>query len=420
MQTTSFVATISTSQQRSRAKRALAPIRSLRTGFVRPSGTVRRIPRSELVTSSDEQGRADAVRFAQERSARCTARDATLTNRLLSCSLGGKMIRLVLADDHQVFAEGLGMVLDAEDDVEVLGIAPDGDGALSLLGEHIPDVLLLDAHMPRTDLCEVVRAAKANAPGTRVVVLSADTRREIIDTAIEAGADGFLAEDLTGWQVASVLRKLLDGQAAPVTPSLPDRPARDPSVELRVRTLSAREREILGLLVDGHSNRRIAEECFLSLNTVRTHVQNVLVKLGVHSKLEAVAFALEHQVVPGRAGWAPDIGGVLPVAQHRADPRAERPGQARCALQARGGRLRPRAPGRPRPRRLGPRLGRPRPSRLTLGRLAAGRRRGSPAPFPAAGASHRRPAPLPLPLRRRPRAASARAELRKSGPRTLG
>src|SRR6266540_2315653 len=292
MQTTSFVATISTSQQRSRAKRALAPIRSLRTGFVRPSGTVRRIPRSELVTSSDEQGRADAVRFAQERSARCTARDATLTNRLLSCSLGGKMIRLVLADDHQVFAEGLGMVLDAEDDVEVLGIAPDGDGALSLLGEHIPDVLLLDAHMP----------------GTRVVVLSADTRREIIDTAIEAGADGFLAKDLTGWQVASVLRKLLDGQAAPVTPSLPDRPARDPSVELRVRTLSAREREILGLLVDGHSNRRIAEECFLSLNTVRTHVQNVLVKLGVHSKLEAVAFALEHQVVPGRAGWAPAWG----------------------------------------------------------------------------------------------------------------
>jgi DNA-binding NarL/FixJ family response regulator len=72
---------------------------------------------------------------------------------------------------------------------------------------------------------------------------------------------------------------------------------RDPSVDLRVRTLSSREREVLGLLANGWSNRRIAEECFLSLNTVRTHVQNVLVKLGVHSKLEAVAFALEHQVV---------------------------------------------------------------------------------------------------------------------------
>jgi DNA-binding NarL/FixJ family response regulator len=218
--------------------------------------------------------------------------------------IGGEMIRLVLADDHQVFAEGLGMVLDNEDDVEVLGIAPDGEGALRLVTEHLPDVLLLDAHMPRTDVCEVVRAAKAAAPDTMVVVLSADTRREIVDVAIQAGADGFLAKDLTGWQVASVLRKLLAGQTAPVTPAMPERPARDPSVELRVRTLSAREREILGLLVNGHSNRRIAEECFLSLNTVRTHVQNVLVKLGVHSKLEAVAFALENQVVPGRANWA--------------------------------------------------------------------------------------------------------------------
>src|SRR6266536_4152140 len=174
--------------------------------------------------------------------------------------IGGGMMKLVLADDHQVFAEGLGMVLDAEDDIEVLGVAPDGEEALRLLARHLPDVLLLDAHMPRTDLCKVVGTAKASAPGTRVVVLSADTRRQLVDAAIQAGADGFLAKDLMGWQVAS------------------------------------------------HSNRRIAEECFLSLNTVRTHVQNVLVKLGVHSKLEAVAFALEHQVVPGRAGWAPAWG----------------------------------------------------------------------------------------------------------------
>jgi DNA-binding NarL/FixJ family response regulator len=220
------------------------------------------------------------------------------------------MIKLLLADDHQVFAEGLGMVLDAEDDVEVLGVARDGEEALRLLDQHLPDVLLLDAHMPRTDLCEVLRAAKAKAPGTKVVVLSADTRRETVDLAMEAGADGFLAKDLAGWQLAAAIRKLLEGQSAPVTPTLPPRPVRDPSVELRVRTLSAREREILGLLVNGHSNRRIAEECFLSLNTVRTHVQNVLVKLGVHSKLEAVAFALEHQVVPlGGLNPAWDQGG---------------------------------------------------------------------------------------------------------------
>jgi DNA-binding NarL/FixJ family response regulator len=227
----------------------------------------------------------------------------------------GMTITLLLADEHQVFAEGLGIVLDAEDDVEVLGIAADGEQALDLLERYRPDVLLLDAHMPRTDLCEVLHAAKAKAPGTRVVVLSADTRRETVDLAMQAGADGFLAKDLAGWQLAAAIRELLEGQGTPVTPALPPRPVRHPSVEPCVRTLSAREQEILGMLVSGHSNRRIAEECCLSLNTVRAHVQSVLVKLGVHSKLEAVAFAWEHPDLGDRArshwssGWRPRSAG---------------------------------------------------------------------------------------------------------------
>ncbi len=107
-----------------------------------------------------------------------------------------------------------------------------------------------------------------------------------------------------GLWLPAVIRKLLEGQDTPVTPALPPRPVQDPSVELRVRTLSAHERKILELLVNGYSNRRIAEECYLSLNTVRTQVQNVLVKLGVRSRLEAVAFALEHQIAPVD-DWAP-------------------------------------------------------------------------------------------------------------------
>jgi DNA-binding NarL/FixJ family response regulator len=88
----------------------------------------------------------------------------------------------------------------------------------------------------------------------------------------------------------------------------PARPARDDHAELLLRSLSERERQVLAMLARGWSNRRIAEACFLSLNTVRTHVQNVLVKLGVHSKLEAVAFALEHQVVTTGAGGPPWAG----------------------------------------------------------------------------------------------------------------
>ena len=91
---------------------------------------------------------------------------------------------------------------------------------------------------------------------------------------------------------------MVDGTPAIVMATKPPRPSHDPRVDLRVGTLSNRERELLGLLANGWSNRRIAEECFLSLNTVRTHVQSILVKLGVHSKLEAVAFAYQHSLVP--------------------------------------------------------------------------------------------------------------------------
>jgi DNA-binding NarL/FixJ family response regulator len=130
-------------------------------------------------------------------------------------------------------------------------------------------------------------------------MLSADTRRETIADALAAGADGFLAKDASSRQVAGAIRTLVEGKGSVVAAAEPaSRPARDPSVDLRVRTLSGREREILGLLANGWSNRRIAEECFLSLNTVRTHVQNVLVKLGVHSKLEAAALAVRRGLVP--------------------------------------------------------------------------------------------------------------------------
>jgi DNA-binding NarL/FixJ family response regulator len=205
-------------------------------------------------------------------------------------------ITLVLADDHEVFAEGLSMVLDAEEDLQVLGLASDGAEALELVDGDPPAVLLLDAYMPRTDVTAVLREVKQRAPGTKVLVLSADTRRETVNTVLAAGADGFLAKDVSSPQVATTIRKIVGGHQGPIT-ALPPRTSRDPGVELLVRMLSMREREILGYLSAGWSNRRIAEQCFLSLNTVRTHVQNILVKLGVHSKLEAVAFALEHRVV---------------------------------------------------------------------------------------------------------------------------
>jgi DNA-binding NarL/FixJ family response regulator/predicted DNA-binding protein (UPF0251 family) len=214
-------------------------------------------------------------------------------------------VGVLIAHPYRVFAEGLGVVLDAQHDLAVLGVADDGHLAAVLAAEHEPTVLLLDAHMPGPDLATTLRAVKAASPATKVLMLSADTRRETVAGALEAGADGFLAKDASSRQVAEAIRKLACGEDHVVVATEPaSRPLRDPSVDLRVRTLSSREREILGLLANGWSNQRIAEECSLSLNTVRTHVQDVLAKLGLHSKLEAIVFAFEHGLVLPRTDSA--------------------------------------------------------------------------------------------------------------------
>ena len=210
----------------------------------------------------------------------------------------GPVVSLVIADPQQLLAEGLAILLDAEDDFAVLGVAHDGPGALELTAEHQPAVLLLGASLPGSALAPTPTAVKAASPATKLLVLAGQARWDPVAAVTAAGADGVLPTDSSSRQVANAVRAVVDGMPAIVMATKPPRPSHDPGVELRVRTLSNRERELLGLLANGWSNRRIAQECFLSLNTVRTHVQSILVKLGVHSKLEAVAFAYEHSLVP--------------------------------------------------------------------------------------------------------------------------
>jgi NarL family two-component system response regulator LiaR len=207
------------------------------------------------------------------------------------------VVTLVVADHQQLFAEGLAMILDAEDDFAVLGVAHNGRRAVELAATHRPAVLLLDAHLPGDAPDATLTTVRAVSPATKVLLLAGDARRETIAAVTACGADGLLAKDRSSRQVANAIRMVIDGQRAILPVAQPLSPSRTPSVELRVGTLSGREREILGLLASGWSNRRIAQERFLSLHTVRAHVQTILVKLGVHSKLEAVAFAYQHGMV---------------------------------------------------------------------------------------------------------------------------
>jgi len=205
-------------------------------------------------------------------------------------------VTLVLADHHELVAEGLGMLLDAEDDLVVLGITHHTGQAVESAAQHRPAVLVLDADLPVSDLAETLAAARAASPTTKLLVLSGDTHPDTTAAVLSSGADGCLPKDQSSRQVATAVRQLAAGdQAVVVAAEL--RPDRDPDVDLRVRTLTSREREILGLLTIGWSNRRIAEVTQLSYLTVRSHMQNLLLKLGVHSQLEAVAFAVEHGIV---------------------------------------------------------------------------------------------------------------------------
>lgn len=209
------------------------------------------------------------------------------------------VVSLVLADHHVLLAEGLGMLLDAEDDLVVLDLAHHTGQAVESAAEHRPAVLVLDADLPTSDLAGTLAAAKAASPTTKLLVLSGDAHPDTTAAVLTSGADGCLAKDRSSRQVATALRQLAAGEQAVVGAAEP-RPGRDPGVELRVRTLTSRERELLGLLAIGWSNRRIAEATHLSYLTVRSHMQNLLLKLGVRSQLEAVAFAVEHGIVEAR------------------------------------------------------------------------------------------------------------------------
>jgi DNA-binding NarL/FixJ family response regulator len=202
-----------------------------------------------------------------------------------------------------LFAEGLGILLDAEDDLVVVGLAHHSNQAIQTVVEHRPAVLVLDAHLSIGDLAQTVATARAASPTTRLLVLSDDVRPETTAAVLAAGADGCLTKDRSSRQLAAAIRKLAAGERA-VARAAASAPVRDPSVELRVRTLTSREREVLGLLTCGLATRRIAQELRLTYHTVRTHIRNLLIKLGVHSQLEAVHFALEHAVVEARGSLA--------------------------------------------------------------------------------------------------------------------
>jgi DNA-binding NarL/FixJ family response regulator len=227
-------------------------------------------------------------------------------------------VRVVLADDHDAFVEGLSVVLSAEANLEVVALAGDGAEALEAVVAHAPDVLVVNTQMPGPDVAELVRLVGQARPTTRVLLLAEDPTRPP-NGRVGAGGHAGTTRAVSARELAATIRAMAEGREPPTAALAPDGAAGPPPAApvpvplghddhaALLRSLSGRERQILALLIRGYSNRRIAESCHLSVNTVRTHVQNVLVKLDVHSKLEAAALAMGRELLaagddPSRRG----------------------------------------------------------------------------------------------------------------------
>jgi len=221
---------------------------------------------------------------------------------------GPEPIRVLIADDHALFRRGLEMVLEEEDDIELVGQASDGAEAVAVAGEALPDVVLMDIRMPKTSGIEACRATKEVAPSAKIVMLTISDEEEDLFEAIRAGASGYLLKDIPLDEVAEAVRAVHGGQSL-INPSMAGKlltefatlanrdSAEDRTDPVAAPKLTDREMEVLKLVARGMNNRDIAKELFISENTVKNHVRNILEKLQIHSRMEAVMIAVRQKLI---------------------------------------------------------------------------------------------------------------------------
>ncbi|WP_248962345.1 response regulator [Sphaerisporangium perillae] len=209
------------------------------------------------------------------------------------------MIRVLIADDHPIVRQGLRTFLDLQGDLEVVGEAADGAEAVALVGALSPDVLLLDLKMPVLDGLGALRELSGQGLRMRVIVLTSVSDRDDVAPAMRAGASGFLYKDVDPAALVQAVRSVHGGQIL-LAPEAAEAMLSGPSssdqaaVPAPFAVLTDREREVLALIASGRSNREIARHLVVAEKTVKTHVSNVLMKLGVQDRTQAALYAVRH------------------------------------------------------------------------------------------------------------------------------
>ncbi|MCW2547215.1 MAG: two component transcriptional regulator, LuxR family [Mycobacterium sp.] len=219
---------------------------------------------------------------------------------------GTEPIRVLVVDDHALFRRGLQMVLGAEDDIEVVGEASDGTEALKVAAETTPDIVLMDVRMPRRGGIDATMAIKDAVPSAKIIMLTISDEEGDLFDAIKAGAMGYLLKEISIEEVASAVRAVFTGQSL-ISPSMASKllnefatmVRKDDDRQQQVPTprLTDREMEVLKLVAKGMNNRDIAKKLFISENTVKNHIRNILEKLQLHSRMEAVVYAVREKLL---------------------------------------------------------------------------------------------------------------------------
>ena len=210
-----------------------------------------------------------------------------------------EMLKVLLVDDHVLFRKGIVSLLSSHQDVQVVGEAGDGCEAIEMARDTMPDVILMDVHMPRCDGLEAVRAIKREMPTIKIVMLTVDEQDEVLFEAVKSGAQGYLSKKLDPQYLFDTLETVARGEVA-LSPAMMvkilaefQRPAAETARIENVReTLSRREMDVLKKIVQGATNREIADALDITENTVKKHLQSILAKLHLQNRIQAAVYAV--------------------------------------------------------------------------------------------------------------------------------